>query len=384
MPRAIPSASSPPPFPVRHSGIETHESFAHAPGGDMYMAVQFSLVVTSDRYGSGIAKLDTERGIIAEFPDVDVEITGSTASQASELIEIGQLADGLLCSTRDVISRELLTNAPRIKVVAIYGVGLNNVDLDAAADLGVVVTHYPQYCTAEVSDHALALLIGMNRRVFAQNEALHNGAWVRHRAMTSDILKAEVRPLTESTLGIIGLGRIGQASAAKAKAFGLRLIAADPAPDQAAFERLGVERVSLEHLLEESDLITVHCPLMPSTHKLLDAAALTRTKSDVVIVNTARGPIIDLDALVAELQAHPTKRAALDVTDPEPLPLEHPLYSMPNVVLTPHSAYYSERSVEIVRRETLVDAIAVLRGYRPRTVANPAVLDRVSLREIPS
>jgi D-3-phosphoglycerate dehydrogenase len=101
-----------------------------------------------------------------------------------------------------------------------------------------------------------------------------------------------------------------------------------------------------------------------------------------VIVNTARGPIIDLDALVADFTANPTKRAALDVTDPEPLPLEHPLYAMENVVLTPHSAYYSESSVKVVRRETLVDALAVLRGYRPRTLANPGVLDRVSLREI--
>ncbi|MEJ7839232.1 MAG: C-terminal binding protein [Thermomicrobiales bacterium] len=348
------------------------------------MSNQFSLVVTSDRYGSGSSPLDTERQIIDEFPDIDVKIHGSTASLEAELIDVGQNADGLMCSTREVISRTVLTQSPRIKVIAIYGVGLNNVDLDAAADLGVVVTHYPQYCTAEVSDHALSLILGMNRRVFAQNEALKQGEWVRHRAQTGDILKAAVKPLRESTLGIIGLGRIGQASAAKAKAFGLRLIAADPVPDHAAFERLGVELVPLDQLLEESDLITIHCPLLPSTRKLIDAAALTRTKSDVVIVNTARGPIIDLDALVAELQANPSKRAALDVTDPEPLPLEHPLYSMDNVVLTPHSAYYSERSVEIVRRETLVDAIAVLRGIRPRTVANPAVLNKVSLRDWPA
>ena len=345
------------------------------------MSNQYTLVVTSDRYGDGVANLESERQIIAEFPDITAEIYGSTANQEDEFIKLGQTADGLLCSTRDVISRYVLSNAPRIKVIAIYGVGLNNVDLDAAADLGVVVTHYPQYCTAEVADHAMSLILGMNRRVFQQNEALHQGAWVRHRAQTGSIIQGEVRALRESTLGIIGLGRIGQASAARAKAFGLRLIAADPAPDLAAFERLGVELVSLEELLEQSDLITIHCPLLPSTHGLIDAAALARTKSDVVIVNTARGPIIKLDDLVADLQANPTKRAALDVTEPEPLPMDHPLYAMENVILTPHSAYYSEKSVQVVRRETLVDALAVLRGYRPRTVANPAVLNRVSLRE---
>jgi D-3-phosphoglycerate dehydrogenase len=344
------------------------------------MPGKFTLVVTSDRYGDGVANLEPERQVIAEFPDIDAEIYGSTGRHEDELIEIGQSADAILVSTRDVISRRLLSSAPRIKVVAIYGVGLNNVDLDAAAEFGVVVTHYPQYCTDEVADHAIALLLGMNRRIFQQNEALHQGAWIRHRAQTGSILRGEVPALRKSTLGIIGLGRIGQASAARAWAFGLRVIAADPAPDHAAFERLGVDLVTLEVLLAQSDLITIHCPLLPSTRHLIDAAALAKTKSNVVIVNTARGPIIDLDALVADLKANPTKRAALDVTEPEPLPLDHPLYAMENVVLTPHSAYYSESSVEVVRRETIVDALAVLRGYLPRTVANPAVLERVALR----
>jgi D-3-phosphoglycerate dehydrogenase len=346
------------------------------------MPQKYTLIVTSDRYGDGVANLEPERHVIAQFPDIEAEIYGSTGRSEDELIEIGQSADAILVSTRDVISRRLLESAPRIKVVAIYGVGLNNVDLDAAAELGVVITHYPQYCTDEVADHAMALVLGMNRRVFQQNEALHQGAWVRHRAQTGSILRGEVPALRTSTLGIIGLGRIGQASAARARAFGLRLIAADPAPDLAAFERLGVELVSLDELLTRSDLITIHCPLLPTTRHLIDASALGKMKPNVVIVNTARGPIIDLDALVADFTANPTKRAALDVTDPEPLPLEHPLYAMENVVLTPHSAYYSESSVKVVRRETLVDALAVLRGYRPRTLANPGVLDRVSLREI--
>lgn len=343
------------------------------------MPDKFTLVVTSDRYGDGIANLETERRIIAEFPDIDAHIYGSTASTEEELVSIGQEADALLCSTRDVISRSLLANIPRVKVIAIYGVGLNNVDLDAAADLGVVVTHFPQYCTDEVADHAMALILGMNRRVFQQNELLHQGEWVRYRAQTGSILRGGVRALRESTLGIIGLGRIGQTVAKRASGFGVRLIAADPAPDRPAFERLGVELVPLDDLLAQSDLITIHCPLLPTTRGLIDRDALSRTKSDVVIVNTARGPIIDLDGLVTELKTNTRKRAALDVTDPEPLPMDHPLYQMENVVLTPHSAYYSEKSVEVVRRETLVEALSVLRGYRPRTVANPAVLERVSL-----
>jgi D-3-phosphoglycerate dehydrogenase len=344
------------------------------------MAEKYTLVVTSDRYGAGVGNLEPERQIIAEFPDFDAHIYGETGSSEAELVAIGQKADALLCSTRDVISRSLLQQIPRVKVIAIYGVGMNNVDLAAAADLGVVITHYPQYCTNEVADHALALILGMNRRVFQQNELLHQGEWVKHRAQTGSIMRGEVPALRESTLGIIGFGRIGQEVAKRSGAFGLRLIATDPVPDRAAAERLGVEFVTFDDLLTQSDLITVHCPLLPSTLKLIDAAALAKTKPDVVIVNTARGPIIDLDALVTDLSTNTAKRAALDVTDPEPLPMDHPLYQMENVVLTPHSAYFSEKSVQVVRRETLVEAITVLRGYQPRLVANPEVLLNLALR----
>jgi D-3-phosphoglycerate dehydrogenase len=347
------------------------------------MTEPFSMVITSDRYSAGVGGLETERQIIAEFPDLNATIRGEMGQTEDELAAIGQTADALLVSTRDVISRSLMQRIPRVKVIAIYGVGLNNVDLDAAADLGIVITHFPQYCTAEVADHAMALLLSMNRRIVQQNALLHEGEWVRHRAQTGSILRGEVPALRESTLGIIGLGRIGRATAQRAKGFGMRLIASDPLPDEAVARELGVDYVTLDYLLAQSDLITIHCPLTPQTHHLIDQAALAKTKTDVVIVNTARGPIIDLDALVADLSANPTKRAALDVTDPEPLPLDHPLYAMENVILTPHSAYYSERSVQVVRRETLVEACTVLRGYVPRVLENPAVLDRISLKPQP-
>ena len=347
------------------------------------MTEPLSMVITSDRYSAGVGGLDTERAIIAEFPDLNATIRGEMGQTEDELAAIGQTADALLVSTRDVISRSLLERIPRVKVVAIYGVGMNNVDLDAAADLGIVITHFPQYCTAEVADHAMALLLNLNRRISQQNDLLHQGEWVRHRAQTGSILRGEVPALRESTLGIIGFGRIGQASAQRARAFGMRLIATDPAPDKAAAAELGVEFVSLDDLLSQSDMITLHCPLTPATRHLINAEALAKTKPNVVIVNTARGPIIDLDALVADLSTNTAKRAALDVTDPEPLPLDHPLYAMENVILTPHSAYYSERSVQVVRRETLVEACTVLRGYIPRVLENPRVLEKISLKPQP-
>jgi D-3-phosphoglycerate dehydrogenase len=144
-------------------------------------------------------------------------------------------------------------------------------------------------------------------------------------------------------------------------------------------EAHGVEPVELDALLEHADIVTLHCPLTPETRGLIGSAALARMKPSAVLVNTARGPLIDLPALAAALESGRLAGAGIDVTDPEPLPAGSPFYAMENVILTPHSAYYSERSVETVRRETLLEAVQVLRGKRPRTVANPAVLDRVHL-----
>jgi D-3-phosphoglycerate dehydrogenase len=273
----------------------------------------------------------------------------------------------------------VLENIPRVKVISRYGVGLDNVDLDAAADMGIVVTHYPGYCTSEVADHALSMILALNRRIVEQDRALREGAWVEHGPATRRILRGPVQPLREQTLGIVGFGRIGQAVAARAKPFNLTILAADPFIDPEVMVAAGVEPVTLEELLQRSDIVTIHAPLTPETRGLIDAETLALMKPTAVLVNTARGPIIDLPALAHALQEGKLAGAALDVVDPEPLPADAPFYRMPNVILTPHSAYYSERSVDVVRRETLLEALQVLRGKRPRTVANPAVLGKVAL-----
>jgi D-3-phosphoglycerate dehydrogenase len=273
----------------------------------------------------------------------------------------------------------VLENIPRVKVISRYGVGLDNVDLDAASDAGIVVTHYPGYCTAEVADHALAMILAHNRRIVEQDRALREGAWLEHGPATRRILRGPIQPLREQTLGIVGFGRIGQAVAARAKPFGVSIIAADPYIDPEIIRGAGAEPVTLEELLRRADIVTVHTPLTPETRGMIDAAALALMRPSAVLVNTARGPIVDLPALAQALTNGDIAGAALDVVDPEPLPGDSPFYGLSNVILTPHSAYYSERSVDVVRRETLLEALQVLRGRRPRTVANPAVLEKVSL-----
>ncbi len=339
----------------------------------------FTVVVTSDRYGNETEGLEIEQALVDEITDLDITLLGRPSATEDELIEAGRDADALCVSTREAVTRRVLENLPNTKVISRYGVGLDNVDLDAAADNNIVVTHYPGYCTSEVADHAMSMLLALNRRLVEQDRSLREGDWVKFGPATRTILKGTVPALREQTLGIIGFGRIGQALAERARPFGVTMITADPYQDPAVVEAHGVHLVSLEDLLKRSDLVTIHCPLTPETRGLINKERLALMKPTAFLVNTARGPIIDLPALADALANKRLAGAALDVVDPEPLPANSPFYTMGNVILTPHSAYYSERSVELVRRETLLEAIEVLRGKRPRTVANPDVLARVHL-----
>jgi D-3-phosphoglycerate dehydrogenase len=345
----------------------------------MSTSESYTVIVTSDRYGNEQWGLELERELVSQITDLDLTLLARASLTEDDMIRVGQDADALLVSTREAVTRRVLESIPRVKVIARYGVGLDNVDLDAATDAGIVVTHFPGYCTPEVADHALSMILALNRRIVELDRSLRAGAWNEHGPATRKILLGPVPPLAEQTLGIVGFGRIGQAVAARAKPFGVTILASDPYMDPAVIRGAGAEPVSLEELLQRSDIVTIHAPLTPETRGLIDAAALSLMKPTAALVNTARGPIVDLPALAQALQEGRIAGAGLDVVDPEPLVAGSPFYDLPNVILTPHSAYYSERSVNVVRRETLHDALQVLRGKRPRTVANPAVLEKVSL-----
>lgn len=339
------------------------------------MPQRFRMVVTSDRYDFSV-----EHEMAAQSPDLEIDLAGIPCATEDELIAAGAEADALLPSTREAITASLLDHLPNLKVISRYGVGLDNVDLEAATARGVVVTHYPQYCTAEVADHALALILALNRRLVELDRDLRDGAWNRYRHHTQTLIRGPIPPLRELTLGIVGFGRIGQAVATRAQGFGLTLLATDPYLDPKVIQARGATPVGLDELLARADIVTIHCPLTPETRGLFNAAALAQMKPTAVLINTARGPIVEQAAITAALHAGELAAAALDVFETEPLPEASPLYDMPNVILTPHSAYYSERSVELVRTGTFAAALAVLRGEQPETVANPAVLDRVHLR----
>ncbi len=344
------------------------------------MPKKVTVVVTSDRYGGSSADFDIEREVVAQYPDLDVDLKGALPESAAELIALGADADAMLLSTREAVTREIVSSIPRVQVIGRYGVGLDNVDLAAAADNGIVVTHFPEYCTNEVSDHALAFILALNRRIVELDHDLREGAWTRYGAATTSILRGPVPPLRELTIGIIGFGAIGQATARRIRGFGSRMLAFDPYVSDATFAAHGVEGTSLDALLAGSDIVTVHCPLNDGTRGLIGAAQFSLMKPDAAIVNTARGPVIRQDALIEHLSENPGFRAAIDVAEVEPLPLDSKLFSLDNVMISPHSGYYSERSVDTVQRETLIGALDVLSGMQPVVVANPKVLASLNLK----
>jgi D-3-phosphoglycerate dehydrogenase / 2-oxoglutarate reductase len=244
--------------------------------------------------------------------------------------------------------------------------------VDAATLRGIVVCNIADYCTEEVSDHTVGLLLAAVRRIPAMDRHIRGGGWVEPPPIPA------VRRFRNLTLGIVGLGRIGSAVARKLRGFGMRILATDPYLNRST--EPGVELVPLERLLRESDMVTLHVPLTPETRNLIALPELAFMKPSAVLVNTSRGPVVDEEALIVALEGNHIGGAALDVALREPIPLSSPLRTFPNVILTPHNAYHSEDGgVQLLA--TIADSVeALLRGYWPPFPANPEVQLRAPLQ----
>jgi D-3-phosphoglycerate dehydrogenase / 2-oxoglutarate reductase len=245
--------------------------------------------------------------------------------------------------------------APNATVVR-YGVGVDNIDLVAARELGVQVANVPDYCLDEVADHTVAMMLSMLRKLAPLEDELRSGGW-KGIAVSRPIL-----PMKRTTIGFIGLGRIGQAVLERLRPFGCRFVASDPmlTPEKAV--QLGVEIRSFEALLTEADAISLHSPLTPNTQHLINAERLATMKSTAVIVNSARGGLIDTQALCEALHAGKLGGAALDVFETEPLELDSPLRDLEQVLLTPHMSWYSEDAMERLQRLAAEEVLRALKG----------------------
>lgn len=266
--------------------------------------------------------------------------------------------DGLLCLLTDRIDGALMDAAgPQLRVISQIAVGYDNIDLDAARERGIPVGHTPGVLTEATADLAFTLLLAGARRIVEGVQYIRDGKWETWEPET--LLGAD---LSGATLGIIGLGRIGQAMAQRARGFNLRLVATDPVLADEEIRARGAEPVSLDTLLRQSDFVSVHTPLTPETHHLINAAALAKMKSTAVLVNSARGPIVDLAALETALRQGEIAHAALDVTDPEPIAADHPLLGLPNVTIVPHIGSASVRTRDQMAQIAAGNLLAGLRG----------------------
>jgi D-3-phosphoglycerate dehydrogenase len=247
---------------------------------------------------------------------------------------------------------------------------VDNIAVETATQEGIVVTYLPDYCVDEVSDHVLALLLAWNRQLGFYDAAAKRGQW---GGLTPPVPLVRLRG---SRLGIIGLGRIGQAVAVKARAFGLELLGYDPHLPLDAALPVAVRRVDLPTLLAESDYITLHTPLNEATRGLIGAREFAMMKDSAFIINCARGPIIDEDALYHALRDRRIAGAGLDVLERADPPPEHPLFQLDNLLVTPHVAFLSQQSVHELEVRTAQATADVLRGRRPQFLVNPEVLPR--------
>lgn len=263
------------------------------------------------------------------------------------------------------VTRRVIAGLPRLRLLVRYGVGVDGVDVDAATDRGIPVANVPDYGTDEVANHAVALLLALARKLPQLDRQTRAGRW--------DVFAVQpIHRLAGQTVGIVGCGRIGSRVARKLAGFDVRLLGHDP---YVAEFPPGVTPVGLERLLAESDYVTLHCPLNAETRHLIAAAALARMKPSAVLVNTARGGVVDTMALADALQRGRLGGAGLDVTEQEPLDLQSPLLRMDRVVVTPHAAWYSEEGRSDLKRRVAEEVVRVLvRGEPPRNCVNPGVL----------
>ncbi|MGD0422623.1 MAG: D-glycerate dehydrogenase [Candidatus Bathyarchaeia archaeon] len=281
------------------------------------------------------------------------------------LLERVKDVEGLIVDA-DKVDAELLDKAPRLKVVSEYGVGYDNIDVAEATRRGVLVGNTPGVLSETTADLAFALLLAAARRVVEGNSSVHAGSWGSTLQYGQDVHGA--------TLGIIGLGRIGKAVAARAKGFGMKLLYYDIVRQKQAEDEIGVKFMTLDDLLAQSDFITIHANLVPETFHLIGAKELGKVKRTCILVNASRGPIVDNMALYAALRDGKMLGAGLDVTEPEPIPRDHPLLALKNVIITPHIGSGTEPARISIALLAVDNVIAGLKGQVPPGVVNPEVL----------
>jgi D-3-phosphoglycerate dehydrogenase / 2-oxoglutarate reductase len=306
--------------------------------------------------------LDRARAVLSA---IGAELRLAEEPKPEAILRVAKDADALL-ATYAKITADMIRQMTRCRIISRFGIGVDNVDIPAATERGIVVTKVPDYCIDEVSDHAMALLLSAVRKIPHANSLVQQGRWEMPAVVPIHRLRGTV-------LGLVGFGRIPQLVAPKAQAFGMRVVSFDPYIPKDVFDRAKVESVDFPQLLKVSDYVSIHAPLLPETQGLFNADAFRQMKPHAYLINTARGPIVDEAALAHALDAGQLAGAALDVMTKEP-PTGSPLLGRPNVIITPHTSFYSEESLNDLETKAAEEVVRVLKGQAPKNPVNPEAL----------
>ncbi len=329
------------------------------------MANNWKILITDYAWSS----IEPERQVLAE---IGAELIAAETGDEPELQTFAPMIDGILTCWNPV-RESVITAAKKCQVIARYGIGIDNIDVEAATEQGIVVTNVPAYCMDEVSDHAMGLLLACARKIPRFDRAVKNGVWDQN-------IGPEMHRIRGKTLGIVGFGRIGQTIIPKAKAFGFTINVCSPRTDPKRIQQQGAQKVTFQELLTTSDFITIHAPLTQETEHLFSDAEFRAMKPTAFLINTARGGIVDTTALTTALRNGDIAGVGLDVLETEPPEPDTELLTFDNVVVTPHAAFVSEDAILELEVTAARCVAQVLTGQLPESVVNPSVLEQPNLR----
>lgn len=302
-----------------------------------------------------------------------IELVPSPSGDEETLARLAADVDAIMTCFASV-TPTVVRASSQLKVIARYGIGVDNIAVELATSRDVVVTNVPDYCVEEVAEHALALLFACARRLVLYDRAVHDKNWNSKVGMP-------LFRIAGKTLGIVGFGQIGRRMAAKAQALGMRVLACSPhlTPDDA--QRAGCRAVSMTELLNESDFVSLHLPLTQQSALMFDRDRFSQMKPGAVFINTSRGGLVDSSALAEALESGPLASAGIDVLPQEPPDPDDPILRQQNLVVTPHIAFYSEEALAELQTRTAKSVARVLQGLIPESVVNPEILERVNLQD---
>lgn len=306
------------------------------------------------------ATLDVEQRVLEPAGHT---LVGRRCRTREELVELVADADVVITQFAP-IDAAVIGAMRQARAIVRYGVGVDNVDLDAARARGIPVCNVPDYCVEEVADHALAMTLALTRAILPNHDRIRAGGW------GLAVPVAGMRALRDMTVGVVGFGRIGRAVVTRVRAFGAAVLVHDPALPGEQVTAAGARAADLRELLAGSDLVTLHCPSNARTRRMINRETLATMRPGALLVNVGRGDLVDSDALVEALQSGKLAAAAVDVFDPEPIPADHPIGQMPNVVLASHVASVSTRAVTALRDGAATTALKALRGEPLPNVVN--------------